>query len=84
MLLLRAMAPQVLAADEITAPEDIRALQWAAGCGVTLLATAHGADRADLSRRPLYRSLLEAKLFRTLAVIRREGDRRIYQVEELS
>ena len=84
MLLLRAMAPQVLAADEITAPEDIRALQWAAGCGVTLLATAHGADRADLSRRPLYRSLLEAKLFRTLAVIRREGDRRIYQEEELS
>lgn len=83
MLLLRAMNPQVLAADEITAPEDVRALAEAAGCGVTLLATAHGAGRADLERRPLYRPLLEEGLFRFLAGIRREGERHIYMVEEL-
>ena len=84
MLLLRAMNPQVLAVDEITAPEDVQALTAAAGCGVTLLATAHGEDRADLECRPLYRPLLEEGLFRFLVRIRREGERRVYMVEELS
>ena len=83
MLLLRAMNPQVLAVDEITAPEDVRALIAAAGCGVTLLATAHGEGRAGLERRPLYRPLLEEGLFRFLVRIRREGERRVYTVEEL-
>ena len=83
MLLLRAMNPQVLAVDEITAPEDVQALIMAAGCGVTLLATAHGEDRAALERRPLYRLLLEEGLFRFLIRIRREGERRVYTVEEL-
>ena len=83
MLLLRGMGPQVLAVDEITAPEDVRALTAAAGCGVTLLATAHGEGRADLERRPLYRSLLEEGLFRYLVRIRRTGEGRTYDVEEL-
>ena len=75
--------PQVLAADEITAPEDVRALISAAGCGAALLATAHGWDRRDLEERPLYRELMAAGVFRRLVLIRREGDRRRYEVEEL-
>ena len=75
--------PQVLAVDEITAPEDVAALVSAAGCGVTLLATAHGAGREDLSRRKLYRGLLEEGVFRRLVRIRREAGRRIYEVEVL-
>ena len=83
MTLLRGMNPQVLAVDEITAPEDVAALVSAAGCGVTLLATAHGAGREDLSRRKLYRGLLEEGVFRRLVRIRREAGRRIYEVEVL-
>ena len=65
------------------APEDVAALVSAAGCGVTLLATAHGAGREDLSRRKLYRGLLEEGVFRRLVRIRREAGRRIYEVEVL-
>ncbi len=83
MLLLRAMNPQVLAADEITAPEDVQALMTAAGCGVTLLATAHGEDESDLERRPLYRVLLAEGLFQYLVQIRRTEGTRIYTVKEL-
>lgn len=83
MLLLRAMNPQALAVDEITAPEDVNALIMAAGCGVTLLATAHGEGPEDLERRPLYRPLIEEGLFRFLVRIRREGEGRAYSIEEL-
>ncbi len=84
MLLLRAMNPQVLAVDEITAPGDVEALREAAGCGVTLLATAHGGGREDLERRPVYRAMMAEDVFRRLVVIRREGGRRVYTVEELN
>lgn len=83
MLLLRGMGPEVLAADEITAPEDVQALLTAAGCGVSLLATAHGESREDLSRRPLYRRLLEEGIFRRLVCIGIEDGRRRYRVEVL-
>ena len=84
MLLLRAMNPQVLAVDEITAPEDVAALCAAAGCGVTVLATAHGENRADLSRRAVYAPLWERSLFRRLVTIRRGQTGREYVVEELN
>ncbi len=84
LLLLRGMNPQVLAVDEITAPEDVAAILQAVGCGVTMIATAHGLGPADLSRRPLYRQLLEAGVFRRLVTIRRVNGLRQYGVEVLS
>ena len=83
LMLLRGMNPQVLAADEITAPEDCRALEVAANCGVALLCSAHGLDLEDLKTRPLYRDLLERRIFRRLVVIHRTEDGREYQVTEL-
>lgn len=84
MLLLRGMNPQILAADEITAGADVEAMESAAGCGVGLLCTAHGRDRADMVRRPLYRRLLETGVFEKLLTIRVAEGRRTYQVEELT
>ena len=73
-LLLRGMNPQVLAADELTSPDDLGAAELAAGCGVPLLATAHGGGRQDLLRRPLYRELLALGIFQKLVTIRRGPD----------
>lgn len=79
-MLLRGMNPQVLAADEITAPADGVAMEEAAGCGVALLCTAHGGSAADLWTRPLYRRLMEVALFRRVVLIRTVGGVRHYQV----
>ncbi len=84
LLLLRGMNPQILAADEITAPADCGALEMAANCGVALLATAHSTDRAELFRRPMYRKLLRRGIFKRLIIISMEDGQRAYQVERLS
>jgi len=47
VLLLRTMRPDVVALDEITAPEDASAVHLAANCGVAVLATVHGSDFSD-------------------------------------
>ena len=80
MILLRGMNPQVLAVDEITAPGDLRALMDAAGCGVSLLATAHGSSLAQLRQRPLYHAMLREGLFQRVVSICSEGGQRHYQV----
>lgn len=80
LMLLRGMAPQVLAADEITAPEDLRAMEEAAGCGAVLLATAHGRDLDDLRRRPLYRDLLDSGIFQRYVLLGLAEGRRTYAV----
>lgn len=82
ILLLRAMNPQVLALDEITAPQDVSALLTAAGCGSVLLATAHG-EEGHLERRPLYRRLMKEGVFQRMVTIRRTQEGREYRVEEV-
>lgn len=67
---LRSMNPSVIAVDEITAKEDCDALLHAGWCGVQLLATAHAGSRYDLENRPVYRPLIESKLFDTLLILR--------------
>lgn len=84
MMVLRSMAPQIIAFDEITAPEDVQAAYLAANCGVKLLATAHAESVDDLKRRPLYRRMLESGIFRRAVVIENLNGERRYTVEELA
>ena len=79
MALLRSMNPQLIAVDEITAPEDLAAMERVANCGVKLYATAHAATLQDLSSRPLYRQLLAARLFDAVVLIENHGGHRHYR-----
>lgn len=83
-MLLRAMSPQIIAVDEITQTEDCSCLLECAGCGCGLLATAHGSEMADLSRRPAYSRLLAAGLFQQVILIDRVQGERRYRVEAIS
>lgn len=83
LMLLRAMNPQLIAMDEITAAEDLEAVERIANCGVRLLATAHGGGVFELRGRPLYRRLLHLGIFRRAVVITGRGAERRYGVTEL-
>lgn len=79
-MLLRSMKPRILAMDEIGDEEDARALTSALGCGVKLLATAHGETGTELARRPALAALLQRRAFERLVIIRRTGTIRQYEV----
>ena len=82
-MVLRAMNPQIIAVDEITAEADLRAMSQAAGCGVGLLATAHGESVEELQEKPLYRDLLARRVFSRAVRIERNGGERVYTMEKL-
>ena len=67
--LIRNMAPGYIAVDEITSQADCDALLKAGWCGVNLIATAHAGDFRDFLSRPIYRPLVESKLFSCIVVM---------------
>ena len=69
-ILLRNMAPDTIAVDEITAEADCKALLHAGWCGVDLIATAHAGNRDDLFTRSVYKSILNSSIFDTLVILR--------------
>lgn len=69
-MVLRNMGPDVIAVDEITAQEDCLALLHAGWCGVQLLATAHAGNREDLFQRPVYKPIIDSRLFEHLIIMK--------------
>lgn len=79
--LLKTMGPDCIAVDEITSQSDCEAIQKAVGCGVCLLATAHGRSLSDLKSRPIYRPLLETPLVECVLVLRKDKSWRLERME---
>ena len=73
-LLIRSMAPQVLAADEIGGEKDAQALLEAARCGVAVLTSAHGENAEDVKRRPSLNALFREGLFDAFVTLRAPGE----------
>lgn len=79
-MVLRAMGPDYIAVDEITAETDCTGLIQAANCGVRLLATAHGFGLQDLRQRPLYQPLLDKKIFHSIVLLNKDKSYRVERV----
>ncbi|MDE6845364.1 MAG: stage III sporulation protein AA [Lachnospiraceae bacterium] len=74
MMLIRAMAPQVLAVDELGNEDDIQALRMASGCGCKLIATVHGGSLEEIKHKKYMRNVIEDGLFdRYLVLTKRNG-----------
>lgn len=69
MMLIRSMAPQVVAVDEIGSREDLEAVEYAAGCGCAVLATAHGGSLEEILGKPGLGALVRGGLFGRLVLL---------------
>lgn len=69
-LLLRTMAPDYLAFDEITASWDAEAALKAKGCGVKLLATAHAGSFEEYCSNVTYKPLINNRVFDKFVILK--------------
>ncbi len=69
MMLVRSMAPEVIAVDEIGRYEDIHAIETVLFSGCRLIATVHGSDLSDIQSKPLFQRLMTEQVFERYVVL---------------
>ena len=69
IMMLRAMAPQVIVTDEVATAEEVSALLSAAGTGVSILASTHGSSLDEVRRRGVLAPLFSANIFEQVIVL---------------
>lgn len=74
MMLIRSMAPKVVAVDEIGGREDLEAILAAVHCGCVMLATVHGNSMAELLKKPVLREIVEAEIFERYIILKTEEE----------
>ncbi|AWZ48256.1 stage III sporulation protein AA [Clostridiaceae bacterium 14S0207] len=72
MMAIRSMAPEVVICDEIGTYEDMKNIVMALNCGVGIIATIHGNDIEDLFKRPVFKEVVENKVFQRAIVLNNE------------
>ncbi|MGL4363226.1 MAG: stage III sporulation protein AA [Cellulosilyticaceae bacterium] len=68
-MLLRAMAPDIIAVDEISSEKDMIAVEEVLGAGVTILCTTHGLDYKDCLKKPILKRMIDNRLFEKIVVL---------------
>lgn len=69
MMLIRTMAPEVIAVDEIGGRQDMEAIEYVRNCGCKLIATVHGSSIDDIRTKPLLRKLIQEHTFERYVVL---------------
>ncbi|HZK53193.1 MAG TPA: stage III sporulation protein AA [Desulfosporosinus sp.] len=71
-MIVRSMAPQVIAMDELGHTDDVTALMDALRTGVRILSTAHASSLEEALNRPTLARLMEQRVFERLVVLSRK------------
>ena len=74
MMLIRSMAPDIVAVDEIGDYRDSRAIETVFHCGCRLLATVHGSSMEDILKKPLLQRLVQYRCFERYIVLDQEKE----------
>lgn len=69
IMLVRSMAPQVIAVDEIGTTEDIHAVEYAMQCGCRMIASIHGSGMDEAAAKPVLGELIRKKRFERYVIL---------------
>lgn len=72
MLLLRSMAPMVIAVDELAGEEDQKAVFSVLGSGCKILASIHGESISEIEKKPWFLPFLREGVFQTIIILRKK------------
>lgn len=72
MMLIRSMAPDVIAVDELGSMEDIQALYQSLQCGCKIIATIHGESIEDVKKKWFMEKMMEHGIFERFVLMHRE------------
>lgn len=76
MMLIRSMAPRVVAVDELGTTEDVKALKKVIHCGCQVLVTIHGDNLEEIYQKPFLKELLSEGCFQRFVVLKKETNSR--------
>jgi stage III sporulation protein AA len=69
LMLIRSMAPEVVATDELGRLEDAAAVREAIHAGVSVIATVHSRTISELRERPHVGELIQQKMFERYVIL---------------
>lgn len=80
MMLIRTMAPQIIAVDEIGGREELEAMEYAMNCGCRLIATVHGSSIEDIRQKPILSKLFDEMWFERYVILEHRKNKGIAEV----
>lgn len=75
MMLIRSMAPDILAVDELGSKRDIEAMHQAIQCGCKMLATIHGFSIEEIERKEYMKTVMKEQLFDRYMLLGKKNNR---------
>ncbi|MDE6663603.1 MAG: stage III sporulation protein AA [Lachnospiraceae bacterium] len=75
MMLIRSMAPDVLAVDELGSAADIEAMHQAIQCGCKMLATIHGFSIEEVGCKEYMKPIMNEQLFDRYMLLGKKNNR---------
>ncbi|MEE1085988.1 MAG: stage III sporulation protein AA [Schaedlerella sp.] len=73
LMLIRSMAPQVIAVDEIGTIEEIHSVEYAMQCGCKMIASVHGRDMNEVREKPILGELIKSHRFERYIVLKNKN-----------
>ena len=72
LMLIRSMAPEVIAVDEIGTIQDVHSVEYAMQCGCKMIASVHGRDMEEIYDKPVIGDLVKKHRFERYIVLKNQ------------